>query len=115
MAKSQLLITSRGRTFECAVQEGITWETHRKGAPGQLNFNVLKDEILGFHEGDLVQFIYDGKEIFSGFVFTKKRSNNRIISVTAFDQLWYLKTKMSLLTKAKRRRRCCKCWRRIFG
>ncbi|MCT6924107.1 hydrolase [Metasolibacillus sp.] len=101
MTKCQLLITSRGRVFECAVEEGITWETQRKGAPGQLNFNVIKDDILGFYEGDQVRFVYDGKPIFNGFVFTKKRSNNRIISVTAFDQLWYLKNKDVVTYKGK--------------
>lgn len=61
--------------------------------PGKLTFDVIKDEVLGFHEGDAVRFDYDGKKIFFGFVFTKKRSNNRIISVTAYDQLRYFKNK----------------------
>ncbi|WP_254660127.1 XkdQ/YqbQ family protein [Lysinibacillus xylanilyticus] len=93
MAKSQLLIMSRGRIFECAVEEGVEWETHRKGSPGKLTFNIVKDEILGFHEGDAVRFDYDGHKIFFGFVFTKKRNNNRIISVTCYDQLRYFKNK----------------------
>ncbi|WP_238602186.1 XkdQ/YqbQ family protein [Lysinibacillus parviboronicapiens] len=93
MAKSQLFIMSRGRFFECAVEEGIEWETHRKGSPGKLTFNIIKDEILGFHEGDAVRFDYNGHKIFFGFVFTKKRNNNRIISVTCYDQLRYFKNK----------------------
>lgn len=101
MAKSQLFILSRGRIFECAVQEGIVWETQRKGAVGQLNFNVLKDEALGFHEGDAVRFDYEKEKIFFGFVFTKKRSNNRMISVTAFDQLFYFKNKDTYTYKSK--------------
>lgn len=101
MAKSQLLIISQGRTFECAVEEGIVWETKRKGSPGKLTFNVIKDEKLGFYEGDAVQFHYDGKEIFFGYVFSKKRSNNRIISVTAYDQLRYFKNKDTYVFKNK--------------
>ncbi|MFY0521314.1 XkdQ/YqbQ family protein [Lysinibacillus sp. UGB7] len=93
MAKSQLFIMSRGRFFECAVEEGIEWETHRKGSPGKLTFNIIKDDVLGFHEGDAVRFDYDGHKIFFGFVFTKKRNNNRIISVTCYDQLRYFKNK----------------------
>ncbi|WP_400194607.1 XkdQ/YqbQ family protein [Lysinibacillus telephonicus] len=93
MAKCQLLILSQGRIFECAVEEGIVWETYRKGSPGKLTFNVVKDDVLGFYEGDAVQFIYGGKKIFYGYVFTKKRTNNRIISVTAYDQLRYFKNK----------------------
>lgn len=92
---------SRGRIFDCAVQEPIIWETHRKSMPGKLTFNVIKDEILGFHEGDMVRFDYDGHKIFAGFVFTKKRTNNRIISVTAYDQLRYFKNKDTYVYKNK--------------
>lgn len=93
MDKSKLYIFSRGRVFECAVEEGIVWETHRKSTPGKLTFNVLKDEALGFHEGDAVRFNYGERKVFFGFVFTKKRTNNRMISVTAYDQLRYFKNK----------------------
>lgn len=101
MAKSQLLIISKGRIFECAVQEPVIWEVHRKSVPGKLTFNVIKDEILGFHEGDPVRFDYNGKKIFFGFVFTKKRTSNRIISVTAYDQLRYFKNKDTYTYKNK--------------
>lgn len=93
MAKCKLYIISRGRVFECAVEEGVVWETYRKGAPGKLTFNVIKDEVLGFHEGDAVRFDYDGQKVFFGYVFTKKRTNNRLITVTAYDQLRYFKNK----------------------
>lgn len=92
---------ARGQVFECAVQEGVTWETQRKGAPGQLNFNVMNDEALSFHEGDAVRFDYDNKKVFFGFIFTKKRGNNRIINVTCFDQLWYFKNKDTYTFKGK--------------
>lgn len=101
MSKSKLFILSKGRIFECAVQEGIVWETHRKGTPGKLTFNVFKDEMLGFHEGDAVRFDYDDQKIFFGFVFIKKRTNNRIISVTAYDQLRYFKNKDTYIYKNK--------------
>ncbi|MEG0258698.1 MAG: hydrolase, partial [Lysinibacillus sp.] len=93
MAKSELIIQSGNRIFECAVEEGITWETHRKGSPGKLTFKVVKDEALGFNEGNPVRFTYEGAKIFYGFVFTKKRSNNDLIEVTAYDQLRYFKLK----------------------
>ena len=69
--------------------------------PGKLTFNVIKDDVLGFHEGDMVRFDYDGHKIFAGFVFTKKRTNNRIISVTAYDQLRYFKNKDTYVYKNK--------------
>ena len=69
--------------------------------PGKLTFNVIKDELLGFHEGDMVRFDYDGDKLFAGFVFIKKRTNNRIISVTAYDQLRYFKNKDTYIYKNK--------------
>ncbi|MER1958793.1 MAG: hydrolase [Solibacillus sp.] len=101
MGKCKLIILSRGRIFECAVQEPVIWEVHRKGVPGKLTFNVLNDDVLAFYEGDAVRFEYDGQKLFYGFVFTKKRSNSRIISVTAYDQLRYFKNKDTYTYKAK--------------
>lgn len=101
MGKCQVIILSRGRIFDVAVQEPIIWEVHRKNTPGKLTFNVMKDEMLGFHEGDAVRFDYDGKKIFYGFIFIKKRTNNRIISVTAYDQLRYFKNKDTYTYKNK--------------
>lgn len=92
---------SRGRIFDVAVQEPVIWETHRKSIPGKLTFNVIKDEPLGFHEGDMVRFDYEGHKIFLGFVFIKKRTSNRIISVTAYDQLRYFKNKDTYVYKGK--------------
>lgn len=101
MSKSKLYILSRGNIFECAIEEGIAWETQRKNTPGKLTFNVIKDETLAFYEGDVVRFEYDGKKIFFGFVFTKKRKDNRLISVTAYDQLRYFKNKDTYVYKNK--------------
>lgn len=101
MGKYQLLISSRGNIYDCVVQEPIVWEVHRKGMPGKLTFNILNDDTLVFHEGDAVRFDYDGHKIFFGFVFAKKRSNNRIISVTAYDQLRYFKNKDTYTYKSK--------------
>ncbi len=79
--------------MEPAVEDGIVWETSRKGSPGKLTFSVVKDQALQFEEGNAVLFKKDGQNVFYGFVFTKKRSKDGLISVTAYDQLRYLKNK----------------------
>ena len=61
--------------------------------PGQLTFTVVQDSILKFQEGDAVKAWYGGVPFFYGFVFTKKRGQDGLISVTAYDQLRYLKNK----------------------
>lgn len=82
-----------GKWFLPAVQEDVTWDLNRKGAPGKLTFKVLKDKTLEFIEGDEVRARYGGTDFFFGFVFTKKRNKDNTISVTAYDQLRYLKNK----------------------
>ena len=76
-----------------AVEEGIEWSTERWGVPGKLTFKVFKDDALNFSEGSAVQLIVNGNKVFFGFVFTQKRDKEGWISVTAYDQLRYLKNK----------------------
>lgn len=82
---------------EPAVVEGITWTTSRKGEPGKLTFTVIKDDALAFREGAHVRFLWDGDKVFYGFVFTKHRNKEHHITVTAYDQLRYLKNKTSYI------------------
>lgn len=89
----ELLIQNGSKVYIPVVEEGITWHTERKGSPGELKFNVVKDDVINFTEGNAVRLKVDGKNIFYGFVFTKKRSKDGIISVTAYDQLRYFKNK----------------------
>lgn len=91
----ELFIASRsgGVTYIPAVEEGIEWSTERRGVPGKLTFNVIKDDIINFAEGSVVQLRVNGQNVFFGFVFTKTRNKDRIISVTAYDQLRYLQNK----------------------
>lgn len=76
-----------------AVEEGIEWITQRRGAPGKLSFKVLQDDVLDFSEGSAVRLEADGKGVFFGFVFRQQRSKEQIITVTAYDQIRYLKNK----------------------
>ena len=89
----ELLIEHNGKLYSPLVEEGITWSTERKGCPGELKFKVLKDETLDFAEGDAVRLKVNDNEIFYGFVFKKQRDKEHLISVTAYDQLRYLKNK----------------------
>lgn len=73
--------------------DGITLEWSRQGAPGKLNFTVIKDDALTFPEGAVVRLAVDGKVVFKGFVFEKSRTKSQHISVTAYDQLRYFKNK----------------------
>lgn len=98
----KLYIVNRNKTWEPIIEGPVTWETTRMGQPGKLNFNVVKDEIIDFQEGNEVQFMSDNENIFKGYVFTKDRDKNQIIRVTAYDQLRYLKNKHTYIYEKKK-------------
>ncbi len=72
-----------------------------KEVHGKLTFKVIKDKLLEFTEGNAVRFKYGNNNTFYGFVFTKKRSDNSVITVTAYDQLRYFKNKDTYVYKNK--------------
>lgn len=100
---AEILITSQneGKTFKPIVTDPITWTTERKGAPGKLKFSVVKDDTISFHEGDAVSLYIDGRGVFFGFVFSKRRDREQIIEVTAYDQLRYFQNKDTYVYEGK--------------
>ena len=91
----ELLISdpSGTKAYIPVVEEGIEWSTERRSTPGKLTFKLVKDSVINFQEGAAVRLKVDGKPVFFGFVFTKKRYKDQIIEVTAYDQLRYLNNK----------------------
>ena len=97
----EFLIEHNRKLYSPVLEGGLTWTTDRKGSPGQLTFTVIKEnsisseeyDELDFTEGDHVRLRIDDVDVFYGFVFTKKRNKLGAISVTAYDQLRYLKNK----------------------
>ena len=89
------------RAYLPAVEEGIEWTTERKNAPGRLRFKVLRDAALDFSEGSAVRMKEGGDAIFFGFVFKQQRADERFITVTAYDQLRYLKNKDTIVYEDK--------------
>ena len=91
----ELLISdpSGTKAYIPVVEEGIEWSTERRSTPGKLTFKLVKDSVINFQEGAAVRLKVDGKPVFFGFVFTKKRDKDQVIEVTAYDQLRYLNNK----------------------
>lgn len=87
----ELLIQNGNNIYQPAVEDNIRWETERKGQPGRLTFSILPD--VDVQEGNAVRFKVNDKPIFYGFIFTKHRTKGDLISITAYDQLRYLKNK----------------------
>ena len=91
----ELLIQHKGTIMLPPTVEGVTIEWERKGQPGKLVADVVKTPGLSFQEGDPCRFSVDGTPVFYGFVFDKARkgSNPNVITITVYDQLYYLKNK----------------------
>ena len=91
----ELMIQSGTSIMVPPVAEGVSIEWERKGQPGKLTADVVKTPGLSFQEGDSCRFDLDGVPVFYGFVFDKARrgSNPNVITITAYDQLYYLKNK----------------------
>ena len=97
----ELYIQNGDTIYAPSVLDGIEWDTERKNTPGKLTFKVAKDNALNFTEGNSVVFRVDWVDVFYGFVFQKKSDKDGTISVTAYDQMRYLKNKDTYVYKNK--------------
>ena len=94
MKVTLIIADSKSTLYAPVVLDDITWKTERRGSPGVLSFKILKDkESNRFSEGNHVRLEVDGKKVFYGFIFSIKRDKSESISITAYDQLRYLKNK----------------------
>ena len=98
---AQLLIHNGSAIFEPAVHEDIKWTTERFGSPGKLTFKVHIDNMLDIKEGNAVEFKWDGNKVFFGFIFTIQRNKEPTYTITAYDQLRYLKNKETYVYENK--------------
>lgn len=91
----ELLIQHGGTVMLPPTVEGVTIEWERKGQPGKLVADIVKTPGLSFQEGDPCRFSVDGAPVFYGFILDKARkgSSPNVITITVYDQLYYLKNK----------------------
>ena len=78
------------------ISELITkavWETTLTNQPGKLTFDYIDDNKVTISEGSPISFKVDGKGVFFGYIFKKGKNKDEKISVTAYDQMRYLKNK----------------------
>lgn len=99
--QGELYIQNGNKIYIPAVMEDVQWSTERRGCPGKLTFKVFKDDILNITEGNLVTFKWDNDNIFYGFIFSQKSDKEKIITVTAYDQLRYFKNKETYVYENK--------------
>jgi hypothetical protein len=101
MAYELVIQTGKNKYIKPAVVDGVTWDTELRDVPGKLTFSVYADKALKFSEGNPVRFKSGKKNIFYGFVFTKKDNKDNTVQVTAYDQIRYLKNKDTYIFRNK--------------
>lgn len=85
-------------------QDKIELTTSRRASPGKLSFKIARDLAPGeltFEEGNAVALIKDKEKLFFGYVFSKSRDKEQIITVTAYDQTRYFKNKETYVYSKK--------------
>lgn len=77
------------------VVNSVEWSFFLEEQPGKLTFEIkdVGDDV--FFEGSNVVLWVNGKEVFDGYVFTRKRTDADTMNVTAYDRLRYLQNKDS--------------------
>lgn len=91
-----------GRIYDAStLLISATWSGQLSGQPGKLTFDLVRDSTLQFYEGSPVRLTVDGCKLFFGWVFAKSRKDREITSVTAYDQLRYLKNQDTYLFPMK--------------
>lgn len=84
-----------GKALEISeLVSSISWSTYVADQPGKLVFAFIdeSDKVLAT-EGSVVSFKVDETKVFFGYVFKEGVDETDSISVTAYDQLRYLKNK----------------------
>lgn len=84
------------------VTQKVDYTTNRNGSAGKLTFSYVQQKPINLTEGAKVQFYVDGQEVFLGFVFVIEQDRWGVVSVTAYDQLRYLKSNASYSFVGKR-------------
>lgn len=98
---AELLIQNGDTVYFPAVLEDIKWETERYGSPGKLTFKCMYDSKLNVTEGNPVRLRWNGLNVFYGFIFKIEKDKEPVLSITAYDQLRYLKNKDTYVINGK--------------
>ena len=67
------------------------WSTKRSGSPASLEITALWDAAVEWEHGGILTLLDGGAGLFYGYVVKISRSEKEQVSVTAYDQVWYLK------------------------
>lgn len=79
-----------------------SWKTVRVGSPATLEISMLKHKAVQMGLGDILLLRDEKKGYFYGYVFRIKIDEKDELSITAYDQMRYLKNKQTYTFQNKR-------------
>lgn len=88
----QLLIENDGKIYDVTtvLLNDVRLISSIRGEAGSLQFTLYKDDSLQFVEGNRLQFFVDESLVFVGFVVNRYLTSEQMVSVLAYDQIFYL-------------------------
>ena len=92
----ELLMQNGTTVYLPPVKEEVKVTTERQISPGAMEFSFVNTGI-SIAEGNPVRFKDGETGVFYGFVFKIKRDRSNIVTITAYDQLRYLKNKDTMV------------------
>lgn len=81
----------------------IVWTTTMDFSAGELTFDLVQpyDQVnIIPYTGDIIKFSWDKKKVFYGYVWTYTLKKDRVVSVSCYDSMRYLKNEDTLIFKA---------------
>ena len=101
--KIEILLNNEKGVFDLTsfITDKITLQTVRKNTPSTLTFKIARNLLtqnnisINIDEGNAVLLSVNGNKLFKGFIFTKSRNKDQIITITCYDQIRYLRNKQS--------------------
>ena len=100
---AEIMLTHNGLPSFPPVEEGITVDFERKGAPGRMAFSIVTQSNVPIDCGDHVLLKVNNKPFFAGYAFTiKYTGSGDKQEIVAYDQLRYLKNKHTYVYSDKR-------------
>lgn len=95
------ILIENDKIYNPVIEGDVVLESERKSGPSSLSFNVITDETLNIQEGNPVSLKINGTRLFYGYIFKKSRKDPKVISVTCYDQMRYLKNKDTIVYSGK--------------
>lgn len=83
-----------------ALVVAVTWETAVEDQPGKLTFQYQHVPGVDLNEGSVIMLKVNGTGVFYGYVFKRGVREDLMITITAYDQLRYLKNKDTRVIKS---------------